>query len=77
MTKIVTITEAQAQLSELLSFAMKGNEVIITKDNKPLARLVPVLSSKQSRVPGLHRGKIWVSDDFDEPLGEKFWLGSK
>jgi hypothetical protein len=27
------------------------------------------------RVPNLHQGKIWMSDDFNEPLDDSFWLG--
>ncbi len=77
MTKTVTVHDAQTQLLKLLSFAMKGNEVIIVKDDKPLARLVPISSTSQPRIAGLHRGKIWVSDDFDAPLPDEFWIGSK
>jgi len=77
MTKTVTLDDAQTQLLKLLSFAMEGNEVIITKDNKPLARLVPFASGSQPRVAGLNKGKIWVSDDFDAPLPDEFWVGSK
>ena len=75
MTKIVDIAEAQTQLHDLLLSALEGNEVIISKNNKPLAKLVPVSPPPKSRIPGLNRGKIWVSEDFDEPLPDKFWTG--
>jgi prevent-host-death family protein len=77
MTKTVTLHDAQTQLLKLLSFAMKGNEVIITQDNKPLARLVPFTSTDQPRIAGLNKGKIWISDDFDAPLPDEFWISSK
>ena len=77
MTKTVNVQDAQTQLLELLSFAMKGNEVIIIKDDKPLARLVPISSTSQPRIAGLNKRKIWVSDDFDAPLPDEFWMGSK
>ncbi len=32
-------------------------------------------SHKTERIPGLHAGKIWISDDFDDPLPDEFWLG--
>ena len=32
-------------------------------------------SDLQSRVAGLHRGNVWMSEDFNEPLPEEFWLG--
>ncbi|MGB9178090.1 MAG: type II toxin-antitoxin system prevent-host-death family antitoxin [Pyrinomonadaceae bacterium] len=69
MTRSVNVDEAKNQLQDLLEMALDGNEVIITEDGKPLARLVPVaLSKKIKRVAGLNRGKIWTSEDFDEPL---------
>jgi antitoxin (DNA-binding transcriptional repressor) of toxin-antitoxin stability system len=55
---------------------LEGNEVIIADDDKPLARLVPISESKQLRIPGLNRGEIWTSEDFDEPLPESFWTGT-
>jgi len=76
ITKTVDIHEAQKQLSELVSLALEGNEVIIAEGDKPLARLVPVASSYQPRVAGLNRGQIWVSEDFAEPLPEEFWTGA-
>ena len=36
------------------------------------------LSSKSSnspRIPNLHQGEIWISDDFNDPLPDEFWLG--
>jgi len=75
-TKTVNIHEAKTHLSELLALAMEGEEVIIAKANKPLVRLVPVEAPMKKRTFGLHRGEIWVSDDFDEPLPEEFWMGN-
>jgi len=77
MTKTATVHDAQTQLLKLLSFAMEGNEIIIVKDDKPLARLVPISSTTQPRVPGLNKGKIWTSDDFNAPLPDEFWMGSQ
>lgn len=37
----------------------------------------PLPSIKAERVAGLHAGMAWVSDDFDEPLTNEFWLGEK
>ena len=70
------IHDKEAELSELVSLALEGNDVIIAEGDKPLARLVPVSESKQARIPGLNRGEIWVSDDFDDPLPESFWTGT-
>ena len=74
MTAInIDVQEAQARLSELVSIAEAGAEIILMEDNVPRARLVPLESSKP-RVAGLHEGTIWTSDDFDEPLPEGFWI---
>ena len=75
-SKTIDIHDKQTSLSELVSLALEGNEVIIADDDKPLARLVPISESKQLRVPGLNRGEIWTSEDFDEPLPESFWTGT-
>ncbi len=74
MTKTVDVTEAQNQLKELLSQALAGVEVILTEDNTPIARLVPIVPNSP-RVPGLHAGAIWASEDFDAPLPDEFWMG--
>ncbi len=74
-TKTIDIREAQTQLNELLSLALQGTEIIFAKDNTPLARLIPVSgTASQSRIAGLHKGAIWISDDFDDPLPDAFWL---
>ncbi len=77
MTKTVDIRDAQAQLPELLSLALKGDEVVFFEGDKPVARLIPFDQKGQSRVPDLHKGEIWMSDDFDEPLPDEFWLGEE
>jgi len=75
MTRTVNVDEAKNQLQDLLVLALEGNDEIITAGGKPLARLVPVAASKRKRVAGLNRGKIWASEDFDEPLPDEFWVG--
>jgi antitoxin (DNA-binding transcriptional repressor) of toxin-antitoxin stability system len=75
-SKTVDIHDKQTSLSELVSLALEGNEVIIADDDKPLARLIPISESKQPRIPGLNRGEIWTSEDFDEPLPESVWTGT-
>jgi antitoxin (DNA-binding transcriptional repressor) of toxin-antitoxin stability system len=76
MTETVDVEEAKERLPELVSLALEGNEVIISEGDRPVARLVPFSPSGRKRVMGLHRGVAWMSDDFDEPLPDEFWLGS-
>lgn len=78
MTQTVSIDEAKKRLQDLLTLASEGNEVIITDEGKPLARLVPIASPEnKKRIAGLNRGTIWTSDDFDEPLPDEFWNGQE
>jgi len=78
MTQTVSVDEAQNKLQDLVAQALAGHEVIITERGTPVARMVPVVAhSKKKRVPGLNRGTISTSDDFDEPLPDEFWLGQE
>ncbi len=77
MTRTVNVEEAKKQLPDLLALALAGNEVIITEAGKPLARLVPMATANKKRSAGLNRGKIWVSEDFDAPLPDEFWVGQE
>jgi prevent-host-death family protein len=63
----VNIAEAKARLSELVQKAMLGEEVVISRDNKPLLRLVPYEQQQQTRKPGSAKGEvIAIAADFDE-----------
>lgn len=73
LTKTIDVREAQMDLQELLSLVREGTEIVLTEGTTPLARLVPIAVSATPRVTGLHRGAIWTSEDFDEPLPEEFW----
>ena len=75
MTTSVDLKEAEQQLPRLLDLAKAGNEVIISEGDKPVARLTPIApaSADKQRIAGLHQGAVWASEDFDEPLPDKFW----
>lgn len=66
--KSVNVHEAKTHLSSLLDEVAGGNEIIIAKAGKPVARLVPIVKGAPKRVPGVLRGKIRISEDFDSPL---------
>lgn len=60
------IAEAKAHFSDLVNKAMLGEEVIISRDNKPLVKLVPVERPKGPRKPGSGKGQILhIAEDFD------------
>ena len=63
----VNIHAAKTHLSRLVEEAARGEEIVIAKAGKPVARIVP-LPKKNLRRPGTMKGKIWMSDDFDAPL---------
>ncbi len=48
--------------------AAAGEEIVIARNGKPIARLVAVASDRPARQPGGLEGKIQIADDFDEPL---------
>jgi antitoxin (DNA-binding transcriptional repressor) of toxin-antitoxin stability system len=66
----VTLTEAKAHLEELIANLIPGDELVITQDEKPIARLVPEQALPlQPRVPGSAKDMIaYMADDFDAPL---------
>lgn len=73
----VNIHHAKTHLSELIAAAERGEEVIIARANRPAVRLVPVTPRRSSRTPGLHRGAMRMSEDFDAPLPDSFWCCGK
>ena len=69
--RTVNIHAAKTHLSRLVEDAAAGEEIIIAKSGKPIARLVPLAQPKQKRVLGRLRGKIMVPEDFDAPLPDE------
>jgi antitoxin (DNA-binding transcriptional repressor) of toxin-antitoxin stability system len=64
----VDIQQAKERFLELIELAAGGEEVIISKDERPLVKLAPVLRQKQQRRFGSAKGLITLAEDFDEPL---------
>jgi prevent-host-death family protein len=68
MSATVTIEEAQAHLAELIAKLTPGEEVVITDNQQPVARLLPV-KTKALRKLGTMRGSVtYIAPDFDAPL---------
>ena len=65
---ITNISEAKASLSKLIEKVMRGQEVIIGKAGKPVAKLVPYQLDTSPRELGVGhwKGEIWMADDFDD-----------
>jgi len=66
----VNVHEAKTHLSRLLERVAAGEEIIISKADKPMAKLTPLSKPQMDRVPGLDKGVIQIPDDFDAPLPE-------
>jgi prevent-host-death family protein len=63
----VGMHEAKTKLSQLVERAQAGEDVIITRNGKPVARLVPVEQPNSfASIRGIYRGQITIADDFDE-----------
>lgn len=63
---IVNTHEAKTRLSELLRKVEAGEEVIIGRAGRPVARLTPYERALEPRRPGAWRGRVHMSDDFDQ-----------
>jgi prevent-host-death family protein len=68
---IVNMHEAKTHLSRLVERAAAGEEIVIGKAGRPMARLVPYREERAPRRPGLLRGRLTMAEDFDETPG---WL---
>lgn len=69
--RIVNIHSAKTHLSRLIAEVAAGEEIVIAKAGKPVARLLPFEPRREPRQPDLLKGKIWIADNFDDPLPEE------
>ncbi len=70
--KQVNVHEAKTRLSQLLAEVERGREVIVARNGKPVAKLVPFPAPAKKRLRlGTWKGRIWMSPDFDAPLSEE------
>ena len=68
MMTVVNIYDAKTQLSKLIEEAAAGNDVVIARGGKPVARLTRLGPSKRKLKFGVLKGKIKIAADFDAPL---------
>jgi len=61
----INIHQAKTHLSRLIEDVASGDEVLIAKGGRPMARLVPLGRDDSPRRAGLLKGKLRISDDFD------------
>jgi prevent-host-death family protein len=60
------VAEAKAQFSGLVRRAVAGEEIVISKDHKPLVKLVPLREPGKARKPGSATGRVRLAPDFDQ-----------
>jgi len=68
VTKTIDLQKNPTNLEDLLGLLQSDTEILLTKGSIPLAKLTPVeptTTHLSERIPGLHKGTTWVSDDFD------------
>lgn len=68
----VNIHEAKTHLSRLVDRAANGEEIVIARAGRPMARLAPLVQEQQPRRGGIWKGKVVIADNFDDPLDEEF-----
>ena len=69
--EVTNIHDAKTHLSKLVERVAAGEEIIIGRAGKPVARLIPYKEPKTAkRTPGAWKGKVWISPDFDRPAKE-------
>ena len=61
----INIHQAKTHLSRLIEDVASGNEILIAKGGRPMARLVPLGRDDSPRRPGVLKGKLKISEDFD------------
>jgi prevent-host-death family protein len=61
----IKLADAKAQFSEVVRKAMLGETIVVTKENRPVVKIVAIKPAK--RLPGTGKG-IWMAPDFDAPL---------
>ncbi len=77
MSETVNIYEAKTRLSQLVDRAARGDDVIIARAGRPIARLVAFRPPAAVRKPGRMRGRIRVARHFDAPLPDDLFESDK
>ena len=70
MSAKVNVHDAKTNFSKLLARVERGEEIIICKSGRPVARLDPFNERPTKRVPGSASGRVIIGEDFDAPLPE-------
>jgi prevent-host-death family protein len=72
MARQVNVHAAKTHLSRLLEEVEAGEEIVVARAGRPIARLVPFSAEQEPRQPGLWRGRVHLAADFDVTPPELF-----
>ena len=75
MATTINVHQAKTHLSRLLKRVAMGEEIVISRAGRPVARLVPLEQPVAARVPDTYAGQIRMADDFDDPLPDDLLEG--
>lgn len=70
MPDLINVHDLKTNYSKYLDKVVNGQEILLGKHGKVVAKIVPLSHAQQPRTPGSLKDKIWVSDDFDTPMTE-------
>jgi antitoxin (DNA-binding transcriptional repressor) of toxin-antitoxin stability system len=73
--KTIDVLTQTASLADLVELARQEAGLVLVKSGQPVAQVLPVSQPPRQRVAPLHPGAMEVSEDFDAPLPDEFWLG--
>jgi antitoxin (DNA-binding transcriptional repressor) of toxin-antitoxin stability system len=71
--KTIEVTDTTS-LGDLVELARTEAGIMLTKSGEPVAQVIPIQGKPKQRISPLHPGAWDVSEDFDEPLPDEFWL---
>jgi prevent-host-death family protein len=64
--KTIGLFQAKSHFSAIICEVESGASIVVTKNGKPVARIVPFVSPAQPREFGFDEGRIWMADDFND-----------
>ena len=73
--EVVSISEGKTRLSELVDRAASGEDVVLSRNGKPLARITQLEGARRPIKFGLLKGKVRIARDFDAPWPEAVLAG--
>lgn len=70
MDTVVNVHDFKTHYSKYLALVKQGKTITVAERGKPFGQLTPLPKKNQPRKPGILAGKIWIDDDFDDPMPE-------